>query len=97
LLVYKATKSEFMADVDNDIIVARIAEAFEDRLRRANAGEVRSWNNSMQYMYMVLNSADIPDRCGVAIEFVVPYTSSAYVPGTRVRLRGSDHRRGSAG
>ncbi|MDZ4168804.1 MAG: hypothetical protein U1E26_04000 [Coriobacteriia bacterium] len=30
----------------------------------------------MQYMYKVLNTAEIPDGCGVAIEFGVPYTSS---------------------
>ena len=76
MLIYKATKSEFMHDVDTDTIVTLITEAFEERLHRANAGEVRSWNNSMQYMYKVLNTADIPDRCGVAIEFGVPYTNS---------------------
>jgi hypothetical protein len=27
-------------------------------------------------MYKVLNTAEIPDGCGVAIEFGVPYTSS---------------------
>ena len=76
MLVYKATKSEFIADVTNDVIVDRITEAFEQRLHRANTGEVRSWNNSMQYMYKVLNTAEIPDDCGVAIEFGVPYTNS---------------------
>ncbi len=30
----------------------------------------------MQYMYKVLNTAEIPDACGIAIEFGVPYTSS---------------------
>ena len=76
MLIYKATKSEFMHDVDTDTIVARITDAFEERLHRANAAEVRSWNNSMLYMYKVLNTSDIPDRCGVAIEFGVPYTNS---------------------
>lgn len=76
VLIYKATKSEFMHDVDTDTIVARITEAFEARLHRANVAEVRSWNNSMQYMYKVLNTPEIPDRCGVAIEFGVPYTNS---------------------
>ena len=76
MLVYQATKRDFMDDVDNDAIVARITEAFEQRVHRANRAEVRSWNNSMQYMYKVLNTPDIPGGCGVAIEFGVPYTSS---------------------
>ncbi|MDZ4169609.1 MAG: hypothetical protein U1E26_08130 [Coriobacteriia bacterium] len=76
MLVYQATKREFMDDVDNDAITSRITEAFEQRIHRANASEVRSWTNSMQYMHKVLNTAEIPDGCGVAIEFGVPYTSS---------------------
>jgi hypothetical protein len=64
MLAYQATKREFMDDVDNDAITTRITEAFERRIHRANASEVRSWTNSMQYMYKVLNTADIPDGCG---------------------------------
>ena len=30
----------------------------------------------MEYMNKVLNASSIPDGCGVAIEFGVPYTSS---------------------
>ena len=76
MLVYQATKSEFMDDVERDEIVEHITRAFEQRVHRANVGEVRSWQNSMQHMYKVLNSPDIPGECGVAIEFGVPYTSS---------------------
>jgi DUF2075 family protein len=76
MLVYQATKSEFMGDVDADRIVARITEAFERRVHRVNPSEVRSWDNSMQYMYKVLNTSEIPGNCGVAIEFGVPYTAS---------------------
>lgn len=76
MLVYQATKREFMDDVDTDAITTRIRTAFEQRIHRASASEVRSWTNSMQYMYKVLNAPAIPDSCGVAIEFGVPYTSS---------------------
>lgn len=76
MLVYQATKCEFMGDVENDVIVGRIKAAFEQRLHRANPREVAAWNNSMQYMYKVLNEPAIPAACGVAIEFGVPYTSS---------------------
>ena len=76
MLVYQATKRDFLDDVDADVIVARITEAFEQRIHRTNPAEVRSWQNSMQFMYRTLSVADIPDTCGVAIEFGVPYTSS---------------------
>jgi uncharacterized protein len=76
LLVYQATKAEFMDDVDRDLIVDHITRAFEERVHRANPREVVAWNNSMQYMYKVLNSPEIPQSCGVAIEFGVPYTAS---------------------
>ncbi len=76
MLVYQATKSEFMDDVDRDLIADHITAAFERRIHRANPREVESWKNSMEYMYKVLNTDEIPSGCGVAIEFGVPYTSS---------------------
>jgi DUF2075 family protein len=75
MLVYQATKSEFMDDVERDVIVERISRAYEQRIHRTSASEVRSWQNSMQHMYKVLNSPDIPGSCGVAIEFGVPGTN----------------------
>lgn len=74
MLVYQATKSEFMDDVEHDVIVENITRAYEQRVHRTSPAEVRSWQNSMQHMYKVLNTADIPGTCGVAIEFAVPGT-----------------------
>jgi uncharacterized protein len=76
VLVYQATKSQFMDDVDRDQIAEHVSRAFESRMHRPNAREVRSWQNSMEFMYKVLNAAEIPGNCGVAIEFRVPYTNS---------------------
>lgn len=76
MLVYQATKSEFMDDVERDLIADHITAAFERKLHRANPAEVTSWRNSMEYMYKVLNTESLPGGCGVAIEFTVPYTSS---------------------
>ena len=42
---------------------------------RINEPEVRSWDNSMQYMYRVLSDQEIPNDAGVAIEFKIPHTS----------------------
>ena len=76
MLVYQATKSEFMNHVECDSVVEHIPAAYEQRIHRVNPAEVRSWQNSMQYMYKVLNTEKIPSGCGIAIEFGVPYTSS---------------------
>ena len=37
--------------------------------------EFRSWENSLNYMYKVLNDNEIPSDAGVAIEFNIPQTS----------------------
>ena len=76
MLVYQATKLGFMDDVERDVIVPRITAAFVGRYGRPSGAETRAWQNSMQYMYKVLNTPDVPDGCGVAIEFGVPYTNS---------------------
>lgn len=76
MLVYQATKREFMDDVDGDVLVENITRAFEQRVSKAPSNQVLAWQNSMQHMYRVLNTPDIPSDCGVAIEFNVPYTSS---------------------
>lgn len=76
MLVYQATKNQFVDDVVNDVVVDRITEAFESRVHRASRSEVRSWKNSMEYMNKVLVTPSIPGDCGVAIEFKVPYTNS---------------------
>ena len=46
MLVYQATKREFMDDVEADAITA----AFERKVHRANPAGVTSWRNSMEYM-----------------------------------------------
>lgn len=76
MLVYQATKSEFMEDVERDVLVERVVAAFESRVHKASASEIRSWENSLLHMYKVLNTPRIAGDCGVAVEFGVPYTSS---------------------
>ncbi len=76
MLVYQSTKSGFMDHVERDVIVERISEGFRRHVRQPPKAEIRAWHNSMQYMYKVLNTDDIPGGCGVAVEYGVPYTSS---------------------
>src|SRR5699024_8796386 len=48
---------------------------FKEKVGRINEAEVRSWDNSMKYMYFVLDDDEIPNDVGVAIEFRIPYSS----------------------
>jgi uncharacterized protein len=75
LIVYEATKDEFLKDVFDDELVNNIVSNYNSKIGRINAREVRSWDNSMQYMYRVLSDSEIPKDAGVAIEFKIPHTS----------------------
>ncbi|PSA88978.1 ATP-binding protein [Bacillus atrophaeus] len=75
MIVYEATKEEFLSDVFDDKLVTNICKNYNDKIGRINEREVRSWDNSMQYMYRVLSDREIPKDAGIAIEFKIPHTS----------------------
>lgn len=77
MIVYQATKASFSEDVLNDQIETKIHGFFKQNLNRSTGKqEVLSWKNSMQYMDRVLNDPEIPDNCGISIEFQIPQTSN---------------------
>ncbi|TDB53768.1 DUF2075 domain-containing protein [Bacillus sp. CBEL-1] len=75
MIVYEATKQEFLTDIFDDRLVNNICNNYNEKIGKVNQSEVRSWDNSMQYMYRILSDRDIPKNAGVAIEFKIPYTS----------------------
>ena len=75
MLVYEATKDEFMTSVELGSICDEIYEVYQSKIGKSNKAQIRSWENSMEYMYKVLNDHEIPSDCGVAIEFTIPTTS----------------------
>ncbi len=76
MIVYHATKRQFINDVFDDTIADNIDNAFFAHLgRHTSPNEKRSWKNSMQYMYRVLDTQELPDDAGVAIEYQIPLTS----------------------
>ncbi|WP_407272049.1 DNA/RNA helicase domain-containing protein [Radiobacillus sp. PE A8.2] len=75
MIVYEASKQEFLNHVDQDVLVNHILNQFELKLGRTSESEIRSWDNSMLHMYRVLNDQSIPNDAGVAIEYKIPYTS----------------------
>lgn len=76
MIVYEATKKEFCQSVFNQTIVDEIYSMFQEKLgRKTSEAEIRSWENSMNYMEKVLNDSEIPNDSSVAIEFTIPTTS----------------------
>ena len=76
MIIYSGSKADFMSEVEGDTIAYRIRDnIFEKMHRKTGGSEFRSWDNSLQYMYKVLNDDKIPDDSGVAIEYNLPNTA----------------------
>lgn len=75
MIIYHETKQGFMHDVEANTLVPKITALVSDRLKRPARGEIVSWENSLNYMYIVMNDRNIPDDAGVAIEYVIPTSS----------------------
>lgn len=76
MIVYSGIKRDFLTAVEQDSIAVEIEENIYNKMHRRTAqNEFRSWENSLEYMYKVLNDTAIPDNSGVAIEYNIPQTS----------------------
>ena len=75
LIIYQATKREFINHVEEDLIEQKIYQEYQSKIGRTSQNEIASWNHSMQYMYKVLNTEMIPNEAGIAIEYRIPTTS----------------------
>lgn len=76
MLVYDGTKTEFLRSVEADTIAFEIEQNIYEKMNRHTArNEFRAWENSLEYMYKVLNDNEIPEDSGVAIEYNIPQTS----------------------
>ena len=76
MIVYDGLKSDFLNSVDNDTIAMEIEKCIYDKMgKHTVANEFLSWDNSMQYMYKVMNDPEIPSDAGIAIEYNVPQTA----------------------
>lgn len=76
MIVYDGIKTDFLTSCENDSIAMEIEQNILHKLgRHTPESEFRSWENSLNYMYKVLNDAEIPMEAGIAIEFNIPQTS----------------------
>ena len=56
MIVYDGLKSDFLKSVENDTIALEIRQKIlEEMGRHTPESEFRSWNNSMNFMYTVIN------------------------------------------
>ena len=76
MIVYEGIKTDFLSSCEKDSIAIEIEENILTKLgRHTPKAEFRSWENSLNYMYKVLNDSEIPADAGIAIEFNIPQTS----------------------
>ncbi len=75
MIIYQDTKKQFIKDVDLNQIVNKIYEDYIPRFGHTTKSQLRAWQNSMQYMRGVLNTEQIPEDAGVAIEYNIQPTS----------------------
>ena len=76
MIVYDGLKRDFLYSVENDTIAMEVERNILEKIgKHTAANEFRSWDNSMQYMYKVMNDPEIPADAGVAIEYNIPQTS----------------------
>ncbi|MCR5431875.1 MAG: DUF2075 domain-containing protein [Lachnospiraceae bacterium] len=76
MIVYEGVKTDFLSSCERDSIAIEIEENILTKLgKHTPKAEFRSWENSLNYMYKVLNDSEIPSDAGVAIEYNIPQTS----------------------
>ena len=73
MIVYQATKAQFLKHAFEDDIHEVVRAAYLERTgRRVSPSELGAWKESLVCMAKVLNDRDIPDDSGVAIEYGIP-------------------------
>ena len=76
MIVYQSDKRDFIEDVSSYNIEEKIHAKYQEQFgRKVSPSEIRSWRNSMIYMRDLLDIENIPNDCGVAIEYQIPLNS----------------------
>lgn len=76
MIVYAATKQQFLKDNDNDDIEEVILRHYKEATgKTVGTSEIRSWQGSLTYMAKVLRDEGLPSDAGLAIELHIPQSS----------------------
>lgn len=76
MIVYETTKEKFVSDFLDQTIIDSLVENYTKKIGKVREGEYRAWNNSLMFMYQVLEDSMIPNDMGVALEYKIPYTNN---------------------
>jgi uncharacterized protein len=76
MILYQATKSVFLGDLEESRIDQLLVDGFRRRFRQGvSPAEVGSWRNSLQYVGNVLRDPAMPNDLGVSVECQIPRSS----------------------
>ncbi|WKV11267.1 DUF2075 domain-containing protein [Marivirga harenae] len=76
MIVYNKTKEDFSNDIlSNDIGNIISTHILEKTGHRVAPNEISSFQNSLSFMERVLMDRDIPEDCGISVEYHLPQTS----------------------
>lgn len=75
MIVFESTKEDFCDSVLSGSISEEIEHMYLAKIGKSPKSQILSWENSMRFMHDILIDNEIPDDCGVAIEFTIPTTS----------------------
>jgi len=76
MIVYQKNKKKFSSDVLTNDIDGIITRAIKSSTGKDIAeSEINAFRQSLHYMDTVLHDNDIPDDCGISIEYHIPGTS----------------------
>ena len=75
MIIYSADKSTFLKERESlpDFLESTILDKLGEE---TSPNEKISWANSLGFMHTVLNSPDIPQDAGVAVEYNIPVTNN---------------------
>lgn len=76
MIIYQRTKEDFSNDVLTNAIDKIITKQIKDKTGKdIGASEMNSFKNSLGFMDRVLHDNDIPEDCGISIEYHIPQTA----------------------
>ena len=76
MIIYENSAIGFRDAVDSNMILCDIESEYITKMgRKVGDKERRSWNNSLRFMETIIRKSNIPDDCGILLEYVIPSTS----------------------
>lgn len=75
MIIYETTKGQFVEDIECGLLIDKLEKNFQEKIGKTNTHELWSWQNSMQFMHMVMLDQSIPSDAGIALEYKLPTSS----------------------